>query len=245
MSTPTGNLAYYAIPNYWVDGYTIDEPVASPQTQLPVTVQTVIPSYLYWQYADDSNLQAFVASYNTQAQMFVNTFNALNMPVYTGSFITGALLDWVANGIYGIYRPVLQSGSLKSVGTYESVAPYMTAVPYEKITVSGTVTEITTSDDIFKRIMTWNLYRGDGKIFSTMWLKRRVLRFLNGINGTDPGIDQTYLVSVTFSSGNQININLAAYVTANPASPVPNILQDAISAGVLNLPFMYSYVVNV
>ena len=41
------------------------------------------------------------------------------------------------------------------------------------------------TDDVFKRILTWHFYKGDGKNFSVRWLKRRIWRFLQGANGTD------------------------------------------------------------
>ena len=240
MSTPVDNT--YVVEGYWVDGYAVDVPITTASNP-PTTVQNIIPSYLYWQYNDDSDLQAFVASYNTIAQEILNTFNALNLPVYAGNaLVVGPLLDWVLTGIYGIPRPVLSQGSVKATGVYDTV-PYNT-IPYDKLVSLGAVTQIVTSDDIYKRIATWNLYRGDGKIFSVQWLKRRVLRFLNGLNGTDPGIDQTYLVSVTFASNHVININLAAYVASQPSSGIPAILQSAMQSGVLNVPFIYTFNVN-
>jgi hypothetical protein len=242
MSTPTVDSTY-VVDGYWVDGYTVDVPITETVNN-PVTVQTVIPSYLYWEYNDDVDLQAFVASYNSIAQQILNTFNQLNLPVYAGNnLIVGALLNWVALGIYGVPRPILSSGSVSAVGTYNSYSYNQAIVPYDDLESLGTITQIVTSDDVFKRILTWNLYRGDGKIFSITWLKRRVLRFLNGLNGTDPGIDQTYLVSVTFSSGT-FEINLADYVASQPSSLMPATLQAAMKSGVLNVPFQYSFVVN-
>jgi hypothetical protein len=208
----------------------------------PTTVQQVIPSYLYWQYNDDVDLQAFVASYNTLAQQILNTFNALNLPIYTSDLIVGPVLDWVAKGIYGVDRPVLSFSNLKVVGGYDST-PYDT-VPYDTLKSLGSVTTIATSDDIFKRILTWNLYKGDGRIFNPAWLKRRVLRFLNGLNGTDPGIDQTYLISVTYGGSRAITIDLTAYIASQPSSQLPTIFQAALQSQALNLPFQYTYTVT-
>ncbi|WP_258557194.1 hypothetical protein [Kluyvera ascorbata] len=56
------------------------------------------------------------------------------------------------------------------------------------------------SDDLFKRIMTWNFYKGDGFYFTIPWLKRRVLRFLTGVDGVDVVNDQRWSISVLFSS---------------------------------------------
>lgn len=235
-------INYYVAPDYWVDGYSID--IVSEQTvQAPTTVQNLVGSYLYWQYNDDSDLQAFVASYNTICQQILNTFNQLSLPVYTGPLIVGALLDWVAYGIYGCQRPVLSSGVLTGLGSYDTV-PYDTT-PYDTIQSTGEITTLVTTDDIFKRILTWNLYKGDGKTFNVTWLKRRVLRFLTGLNGVDPGIDQTNLISVTFSGAAGVVINLTAFQTSQPSSQLPGILQAAVQTGAVQLPFQFSFTVTV
>jgi len=239
----TSTQEYYVAVDYWVDGYTIDELVINT-TPEPVTVQTTIPMYLYWQYNDDSDLKAFVSSYNSTTQMYVNTFNQLNLPVYADNpLVTGALLDWVGQGIYGFPRPVLTTGSTVSTGPYNT-KPYNTVGdPYNELVNFSNVSQIQTTDDLYCRILTWNLYRGDGKIFNIPWLKRRVLRFLEGINGTSPTIDQTYLVSVTLA-GTAFTIDLTSYQTTYPASTMPAALQAAIQSGCLYLPFMYSYTVT-
>ncbi|MGA3767720.1 hypothetical protein ACPBXC_29065, partial [Escherichia coli] len=56
-------------------------------------------------------------------------------------------------------------------------------------------------DDLFKRIMTWNFYKGDGFYFSIPWIKRRILRFLLGVNGTDILNDQRWSISIQFVDG--------------------------------------------
>ncbi|STX01610.1 Uncharacterised protein [Kluyvera ascorbata] len=48
--------------------------------------------------------------------------------------------------------------------------------------------------------MTWNFYKGDGFYFTIPWLKRRVLRFLTGVDGVDVVNDQRWSISVLFSS---------------------------------------------
>jgi hypothetical protein len=131
----------------------------------------VIPSYLYTWYQDDDDLQAFVATYNSMTQTYVNWFNQIGLPIYPGVLIVGSLLDWVAEGIYGYTR------------------------------LAGM------SDDILKRTLTWLFYKGDGKYFNVVWLKRRVMRFLEGINGTDQGTATTYQVSVSFGAGYKVTIN--------------------------------------
>ncbi|WMJ65680.1 hypothetical protein RBI80_00330 [Klebsiella variicola] len=49
--------------------------------------------------------------------------------------------------------------------------------------------------------MTWNFYKGDGFYFSIPWIKRRILRFLLGVNGTDILNDQRWSISIQFVDG--------------------------------------------
>jgi hypothetical protein len=233
----------------------------------PVVVQDVIPSYLYRQYADDEDLQAFVASFNALAQEYLDWLNETPLPIYTDSSIFGLLLDWVAEGLYGQTRPALASGRNRDVGPYDTWQFNTIAYDQHKVVGSGNVT--VTTDDIFKRIITWNFWKGDGKTFNIRWLKRRIMRFMNGLNGSAPNVDQTYQVGVTFGIGSQVNITLVAEtgkltlssaydtwkfntrafnqdkVTTQSIAPLPNaiILAEAIRSGALQLPFQFTYVV--
>lgn len=233
------------------------------------TTQQTIPSYLYQEYADDQDLQAFVASYNSLAQEYVNWFNQIGLPIYTGYLIAGLLLDWVAAGLYGQIRPSLQIGNYRTTGPFNTYA--FNGNGYNRQGRTGKVSSYVVSDDIFKRILTWNYYKGDGNVFDIRWLKRRIMRFLLGTNGTAPDIDQTYDVSITFGVGNQANIVLIsgsatslkkttyndfAFNTRafnenvssfNPTPPYPlaPALKAAILAGVLQLPFQYTWTVSI
>ena len=223
---------------------------------------TIIPSYLYQQYYDDSDLQAFVSSYNTLAQEYLDWFNNLNLPIYTKQY--GTSLDWVALGLYGLVRPTLPQGSYIRLGEYDSV-PYDTLSYDTEKLISPTSFYITT-DDIFKRIITWNFYKGDGYQFNTHWLKRRIARFLAGVNGTDPQLGETYQISVRFAANNVINIHIYPGVSIQKggslldtfdldtvtfnaetifAALIPTalapILQSALNAGVLEVPFQYTF----
>jgi hypothetical protein len=229
-----------------------------------------IPSYLYVQYDDDPDLQAFITAFNQTAQQYVNFFNQIGLPIYTGSPIAGTLLDWVAQGIYGMVRPSLPgSGTNRVFGPLNTYAFNTMAFNQRKVVAPSNF--YATTDDIFKRIITWNFFKGDGQVFNIRWLKRRILRFLLGANGVDPGINQTYQVSVTFGANNQVNINIRSHtstlvngalfnrnafnkmtfngfkVQTNHLTPLPNanILASAIQAGVVNLPFQFTYIVNI
>jgi hypothetical protein len=82
----------------------------TPNTQLLAT----IPSYVYQQYQDDSDLQAFAAAFNTMAQTYVTWFANVSLPIYTN--LSGTLLDWVLFGLYGIPRTSLASPSSAALG---------------------------------------------------------------------------------------------------------------------------------
>ena len=161
----------------------------------------VIPSYLYQEYSDDDDLQGFVEAENNLQQDFVDTFNALNLPIYTGqpSLVSGALLDWVGEGLYGMARPALGSSQPVIMGPLNTFGPnwifpmWDATPPYTGITFGLNEIEmlsignvVITDDDTYRRILTWHFYKGDNNYFNTRWLKRRVWRFCYGANGTSP-----------------------------------------------------------
>lgn len=180
-----------------------------------------------------SDLQAFINAYNSLAQGYLDDINALDLPIYTTK--SGMMLDWVALGIYGVNRPSLSTGTaFTPLGVYDTVPFNETA--YSEDIKGGEVTNYVVTDDYFKRILTWNFYKGDGFQFNAVWLKRRVKRFLYGFNGVDFPIEETYQVSVTFPSPGTIEIG----VPDIEASPI---LNACIIQGVLNVPFQYNITV--
>lgn len=236
------------------------------------TLITFPKSYLYAQYDDDASLQAMVDAFNQYAQAYLDHLINLNLPIYTGGPIVGPLLDWVGQGIYGISRPYLpqQPAQAISTGAYNSW-PYNQIVynGFEKVTPT---VYLPVTDDIYKRTITWSIFKGDGKFFTVRWLKRRVMRFLFGVNGINPPVDQTYPVSIIFAPDNEITIrilnsgirtltggtlynrfgyNTSAYDTYTSTflalPPVANadILQQAIQANILPLPFQYQFTVQI
>lgn len=235
----------------------------------PTSLLKTIKSYLYVQYNDDDDLQAFVAAQNTLTQQYADWFNTLNLPVYTGTPISGLLLDWVARGLYGQVRPSLSSDRNQNLGPLNTYT--LNTLPLNAFKTIGPQNVTATTDDIFKRIITWNFLKGDGKAINIRWLKRRIMRFLNGVNGVNVATDQTYQVSVTFGVGNQVNIGLIKgtrtitggailngfalnTVTLNQLNsvfvnliPLQNtrVLKEAIDSGALQLPFQFDYVVTV
>ena len=231
----------------------------------PTTLTETLASYLYQQYNDDDDLQAFVAAFNAIAQGYVSWFATVPLAVYTSPLIVGTLLDWVAEGVYGMQRPTLSPGGAKTVGPLNTY-PYDT-LPLNVRRVIVPSGAGPASDDVFKRIMTWNFYKGDGNVFNCRWLKRRIMRFLIGSNGSAPNVDQTYPVSVTFGASsiairievgtsnitggalynrfgfNRMTNNGLRTLFRPPATQYPfaPVLKECIESGVLLLPFQYSF----
>jgi hypothetical protein len=197
----------------------------------------VLPAYLYQQYTQDpysDDLQSFFTAYNNTSQQYLNNTNALNLPIYT--IQSYPLLDWTAKSIYGMSRPSISNPVVFSnLGVYDTVPYNTTAYSQDIETSPNNYYEVT--DDVYKRILTWNFYKGDGFQYTTQWLKRRVARFIYGVNGTDiPNIADIYNVSVVYNSNNAITITI-------PNLAISPIFNSAIQSGVLNLPFEYSYTI--
>lgn len=236
----------------------------------PTTLTAIVPSYVYQQYADDDDLQAFAAAFNELAQVYASWFATVPLAAYTNAAITGALLDWVAAGVYGFLRPTLSSGRFRSKGplnTYE-----LNSWPLDKLVILGLLDVAATTDDIFKRIITWNFYKGDGNRFNVRWLKRRILRFLIGTDGSAPNIDNTYQISITFGDGGFVSIRLSSgamvilggalpnrfgcnqiplnsvttqFIAGPDQLPNESVLKEAIEAGVLQLPFQFQFHITI
>lgn len=221
---------------------TVFPPVPVPGDWPPDGVTNLlktIKSYLYEEYTDDDDLQNFVDSYNQMTQNYVDTFNSLNLPIYTWGLIVGRLLDWVAKGLYGMDRPSLSSGKSRFIGPFNTYQFNTVAFNSKKRISSQELIE--TTDDLFKRILTWHFFKGDGRVFDVRWLKRRILRFLNGANGINVDTAATYDISVQFASKTQVNITIATN-----GSPTQAILfQEAVNSGALELPFQFTFNVTV
>jgi hypothetical protein len=195
----------------------------------------VIQAYVYGQYADDPDIQAFFAAINTEGQGYLQWFNETPLSVYTSPNISGPLLDWIGQGIYGIPRPVISTVTSTASGPYNT-APY-DAVPYggRKVQSSGSVAVV--NDDIYKRVLTWHLYLGDGRQMSVQWLRRRVARFIFGANGTDIPADDFQQISITRPSSGfgsaygSLIYNTQAY---NTRSAKKNLSRKSIQIGVPN-----------
>ena len=207
-------------------------PTSWPPTG-PTSILETLHAYLYQQYQGDQNVGAFFEAYNQYTQGIINYFNALNLPIYTQDPISGTLLDWVAASIYGITRPGLPSSfGSRALGAVNTItANQLTFNGYRP----GVPSEFTvTNDDTFRRIITWAFYKGDGKTFTPTWLKRRINRFLNGINGKDVVNDTTYGISVAPTGFKEWTITLAD-------TPQSQIFKAAVEVGALELPFQINW----
>jgi len=164
------------------------EPTPAP------ALQTTIPAYPYQEFADDLAVAAFFESYTQISQSYLDWSNQTPLSVYTSPAISGPLLDWIGQGIYGITRPVFSS-------LVTSTLAGIDAYPINVADINGVIrtssgTAVVASDDYYKRFMTWFLYLGDGRRFSVPWLRKRVARFLYGVNGGDITLSQTETVHI-------------------------------------------------
>lgn len=168
-------------------------------------LEDIIRSYLYTQYNDDDNIRAFVTAYNAMAKNIYDWMRSANLPIFVGGYNAGDQLRWIARGIYGVKPPVLVSGRQLVIGAFNTFT--FNTVPFNTRKVINQSEQVVVSDDLFKRIMTWNFYKGDGFYFTIPWLKRRIMRFLTGVNGVDVVNDQHWSISVLFSgSGASVSI---------------------------------------
>lgn len=223
----------------------------------------VVETYVYNEFADDPDIQAFFAGVNTTAQGYVSWFNATPLSVYTSPNINGPLLDWIGQGIYGIKRPVISTLTSRSYGAYNTI-PY-NSLPYgaRKHVNSGTAQSA--NDDIYKRTLTWHTYLGDGRQMSIQWLRMRVARFIFGANGSDIPVEDSFQISISRSSTGfsgaygSTAYNTQAYNTHKtrknlaarsititvPAGQNSQIFRTLVNEGYLALPFQVNFTVIV
>lgn len=205
---------------------------------MAVPSKKIIPAYPFIQYSDDPDVVAFFTAFNSMAQQYLNAFNALDLPYWPSKNINGYLLDWIAEGIYGVSRPYVRISEMSiTKGAYNTIE--YNGIVYAKLNRYQPGKNQYLPDEYFKRILMWNFYKGDGFQFSIPWLKRRLARFIHGSAGQDPVLQSTFDVSVT-SKGGVFNITLPDY-----GDGVTGFLKVAIDQELINLPFIYSFNVTV
>lgn len=204
-------------------------------------IEGVIKAYLYTQYNDDKHLQALVDAYNEFTQEVYEWLRDARLPVFVGGYNSGKQLRWIAKGIYGQDIPILKADKRGNRGPYNALE--YNDMPYNSYKDIYDDTVINISDDLFKRVLTWNFYRGDGNRFTIPWLKRRVMRFLNGVDGTDIKNDQHWCVSVSVEEDGieitidteQLPLNNNGQTVADDFSYV-NFFKSAMESDILQVP---------
>lgn len=196
-----------------------------------MTTQTIIPSYPYVQFSDDVDIQAWFDAHNHCVHTYLDWINQTPLAIYTNENISGKLLDWVANGVYGIYRVPLANSRSQTRGEINTYT--FNELPLNEGITSTVASYQNMSDDIFKRLITWNFYKGDGSQFSIPWLKNRIARFLYGING----FLSTNNISVKFTSTRTIMVTL---YDVGGEEYIASQLSLLFSSGIPNLPYGYN-----
>ena len=228
-----------------------------------MNITSTIPSYTYVQWSDDEDVGAFFTAYNQLSQANLDEINGYQLPIYLNQ--SGALLDWAASSIYGVFRSTLSSGSPRPIGPYDTAA-YDTS-PYDGFKFEVSASNYVANDQEYRAIIQWNTFKGDGPNFTIRWLKRRVERFLRGTLLPD----QTFDVSVKFTTDTHVLITVSESnrtfsggalfgemtfnttdfneidTTASEHSPtaLAQAFQAAVNSGVLVLPFQYTFTVQI
>ena len=223
-----------------------------------------IPAYPYQQYASDENISAFFTAYNQLSQGNLDTINSVQLPIYLNQ--SGDVLNWCGLGIYGIPRQNIPLSPSVVVGPLDTVSLNTETVDAFE---NRSAQVYTVTDLVYQRILQWNTFKGDGYNFTIRWLKRRVERFLSGTIFPD----QTYQISVSFTSETEVLIVISPYVTQLVSGSFYNTTQYdnpgtqfnasqsatvvltpitlavpfklALNAGLLQLPFQYTFTVEV
>ena len=180
-----------------------------------------IPAYVYVQYADDPDVQAFFAAYNQIAQGYLTWLYASPLADY--QLLSAPLLDLIATYVYGMPRPYLLDPTTLRLPMLGYTRAGMTPVGVSPFLSTATSTLV--NDAIYRSVLLWNLWR-DAR-FNIEWVKRRVSLFLAG----DP---LSAWPSVTVS-------NRVFSVTATASVSYTN-LQSVYASGALAFPAGYSMV---
>lgn len=228
-----------------------------------MNITSTIPSYPYVQWGDDPDVGAFFTAYNQLSQANLDTINAYQLPIFLNQ--AGALLDWAASSIYGVFRPTLSSGGPRPIGPYDTTV-YNTG-PYDGFHFQVSAANFVADDETYRAVIQWNTFKGDGTAFTIRWLKRRVERFLRG----DIFPDQTFDISVKFTTETEVLITVSETnrgfaggalfgamtfsdfalneVDTDPsehsATALARALKAAVNSGVLLLPFQYNFTVQI
>jgi len=181
-----------------------------------VITQTPIQPYLYDQYRYAAGAADMFAVHKSamNARWAALRDTYINLPDYTNETITGTLLSWVCESIYGVRRPILQYAITK----YD-VSEYDTAL-YDLASDA-----ILAPDDVLRKIVAWNCKRDIMGPFSIPVLKHKCAEFL----GVDVG-----LIWVE-QAGRQFTVSV-------PDGPFALSMTACFELDLVNLPVEYSFV---
>lgn len=225
-------------------------------------IQAVPRCYVYDQYSDDANIQAFADAYTAIMQGYLDWFNSTPLGAYTNPNIIGPLLDWTATGIYGVARPVISTLTRTTRGAFGSRS--YGASPYGVFQVKSVGTAQVANDDYYKRTLTWTLYQGDADNIDITWLKKRIARFLYGANGADVDVGMANNISImpmmmvpdagygsrAFGKKPAYGkmflrqvMSIRLYITI-PDIPAAQIFIDFVNQGILPMPIQITWVIT-
>jgi hypothetical protein len=197
------------------------------------TIKKAYP-YMLSGFGDSAGVNTIFKAYNDLATQLSMWIYGTPVPVYISDSITGDLLDLVALGMYDIVRPNVNLSATDYVAGYNSSEYNITEYnnPTEKVDKPSFLL----SDDYFKRLLTWVAYKGDGMIPSVPWLKRRIIRFLCGTNGTANDIFVTNYVSVRLRAFNEEMVYDVTLLNSAPYSSLDAaIFKQLVERGQLEL----------
>lgn len=226
-------------------------------------LQTIVPAYVYTQYNDDEYVTAFFTAFNEMAQGYLDWFNETPLPVWTSPNVSGSLLDYIGNNIYGISRPVISTSGKTTSG--ELGTNVLGTHPMGTLSIVESGTAKIANDDIYKRVLTWTLFKGDGIQMSVEWIRKRIARFLYGVDGTDINVGLITNVSLTFPSfpydsvtgelgtnilgihpmGVLYSKRLHDITITLPSGTVSTVFYDLFQSGDLPMPFQMNFTVQI
>lgn len=187
---------------------------------MPIT-QTPIQPYLYDQYRYAAGAADMFAVHKAAMNSRWNELRDryINLPDYTSETITGNLLSWVCESIYGVRRPILQYAITKyDVSEYDSAL-------YDQASDA-----ILAPDDVLRKIVAWNCKRDMIGPFSIPVLRRKVADFC----GIDVGLARI-----------EISATPGQFVVEVPDGPYALSLNACFELRLVNLPVEFSFVFNV
>lgn len=195
-------------------------------------------SYLYGEYRDDPDLRATRTAYNQEANGIFQWMQQNPVADYRSSAVGSNLLDWVGLGLYNMSRKVLVSSSGGgATGSFGDVVMGHSPFAGGKIT-APTSLALNLSDDQYRRAITWTIYAGDGWVFNTDWLRRRIARFMFVADGYGEfQVADLQLISIQWIGLRSANVFITAPAMS---SALALILSVGLSTGYLQIPLGYT-----